>query len=478
MNGHVLDWSKPWQHYFEETTRIPHGSYHEQPLSDWLVSFAKEQNLEYKQYPCGNVIIKAPASAGYEDHPAVVIQAHMDMVWEKTAESTHDFLTEPLKLRIEDGWLMATDTTLGADDCTGVAYMLAILADKTLPHPPLECVFTVSEETGMEGAFKMEPADLTGLRFISLDGGGEGRSTVITSAGGVKCKETIPLHRAATDREGFRLTVDGLSGGHSGICIGQEKGNAIRLCARVLNRMRECGPLFLADIAGGDKDNAIPRTCTAEFSGYALKEDLEQILREEEEKIRGELAYSDPEVRISLESCRVQWLIDPESTDRLIDFLLLVPGPVQHRSMVLDLVTASENLASVKITEEGAGISVSLRAERGSYLETMANELRMLSSLYGESHAEYGSYPSWAYEEKSALRDTFCEVMTQLTGSETVLQAVHGGLECGVFKSKWPGMEIVTFGPKAENVHTPQERLNLESFDRCFGLLCSLLERL
>lgn len=478
MSEHVLDWSKSWQRYFEELTALPHGSYHEQPASDWLVEFAKEKGLEYKQYPCGNVIIYGPASPGYEDHPAVVLQAHMDMVPEKTADSTHDFLKDPLKLRIEDGWLMATDTTLGADDGTGVAYMMALLDGSGGPHPALECVFTVSEETGMEGAFQMKPEDLTGLRFISLDGGGEGRSTVITSAGGVKCKETIPLHRIHTDRDGYRLTVSGLSGGHSGICIGQEKGNAIRLCARVLNKMRVLGPMFLADIAGGDKDNAIPRTCRAEFSGFALLGDLEQILKEEVEKIRGELAHSDPEVSLTLEPCKVQWLMDPESTDRLIDYLMLIPGPVQHRSMVLDLVTASENLASIKIKEEGAEISVSLRAERGSYLETMADELRILTVLHGGNQDEYGRYPAWAYEEKSALRDTFCRVMQELTGEEVKLVAVHGGLECGVFKSKWPGMEIVTYGPKAENVHTPQERLNLESFDRCFGLLSSLLERL
>ena len=479
MGKFVLDWSKPWQKFFEEMTAIPHGSYHEQPLSDYLAAFAQARGLAYKQYPCGNVIICAPATAGYEDHVGVVLQAHMDMVWEKTADSTHDFLTEPLKLRVEDGWLMATDTTLGADDCTGVAYMLAILDDPKLPHPPLECVFTVSEETGMEGAFLMDPADLTGRHYVSLDGGGEGKSTVIASAGGVKCQETLPLHRIATDRAGYVLTVTGLSGGHSGICIDQEKGNAIRICARVLDALRACGPLFLSGIAGGDKDNAIPHTCTAVFTSYAAKADLERTVEEMAQTVKAELQYSDPGVTVTLAEGQADHLIDPADTDRLIDFLLLVPGPVRHRSAAIEgLTAASENLASVKMKEDGAVISISLRAERESYLQTMAKELKMLSALYGGTHSEYGRYPSWAYEEKSGMRDIFCSVMEELTGEKTKLQAVHGGLECGVFKSKWPDMEIVTFGPLAQNVHTPEERLNLESFDRCYGLLCSLLARL
>ncbi len=479
MGDYVLDRSKPWQRFFEETAAIPHGSYHEQPLSDWLADFARKRGLAFKQYPCGNVIIYKQASPGYEDHGGAVLQAHMDMVWEKTAESTHDFLTEPLKLQVRDGWLSAGDTTLGADDCTGVAYMLAILDDDSLPHPALECVFTVSEETGMEGAFAMDPADLSGRRYISLDGGGEGKSTVITSAGGVKCQETLPLHRIVTDRPGYELTVDGLSGGHSGICIDREKGNAIRICARVLDALRICGPLFLDGVEGGDKDNAIPRSCTAVFSAYAAKADLERVVRETEQTVKDELRFSDPGVTVTLRETRAEHLIDPADTDRLIDFLLMVPGPVRHRSAAIaGLVSASENLASVKMRPDGAVISVSLRAERTSFLQTMASELKRLSSLYGGSHMEYGRYPAWAYEEKSGMRDLFCSVMKELTGVETELQAVHGGLECGVFKSKWPEMEIVTFGPLAENVHTPQERLNLESFDRCYGLLCALLARM
>ena len=191
----VLDWSKAHQRYFEEMTRIPHGSYHEKQYSDYLAEFARSHGLRYKQYDIGNVIIYKEASKGYEDHPAVVIQAHMDMVCEKTPESSHDFEKDPLKLYIEDGWLCADGTTLGADDGTGVSYMLAILEDNTLAHPALECVFTAMEEIGLDGALALEPEDIKGRRYINLDGGGGGVETVTTAAGGLRWNGSMNLHR-------------------------------------------------------------------------------------------------------------------------------------------------------------------------------------------------------------------------------------------------------------------------------------------
>lgn len=475
----VLDWSKAYQKYFEEMASIPHGSHHEKQYSDYLVDFARKHGLKYKQYDIGNVIIYKEASAGYEDHPAVVIQAHMDMVCEKTPESAHDFEKDPLDLYVEDGWLHARGTTLGADDGTGVCYMLAILADEALAHPALECVFTVLEEIGLDGALALEPEDLKGRRYINLDGGGGGVETVTTAAGGLRWNGILKVHWADTEKQGYRLTVGGLAGGHSGGCIHMEKGNAIKICARVLKELRKAGTVTLSAMDGGSKDNAIPRDCWAEFAADIEEEKLKNVVSAMEGQLREELRYSDNGLAITLERKSVAQVWSQEESDKLADLLFICPTGMRHKNMnIKDHTIASENLAVVKTAGQQVKVSVSMRSAFESYIQEMEEELEILGDLYGLSQEKTGRYPAWGYEEQSPLREAMRETVKRCTGKDLVEKAVHGGLECGVAKNKWPDMDIITMGPTAEAVHSPDECLDLQSFDDCYKVLCDLLAHL
>lgn len=477
----ILDWTKPYHRFFEEMTRIPHGSYHEKAYSDYLAEFARERGLRYKQYDIGNVIIYKEGTPGYESHPAVVLQSHIDMVWEKAPESNHDFMKDPLELYIEDGWLHARGTTLGADDGTGVAYMLSILDDKTIPHPPLECVFTVQEEVGLHGAFALEPEDLKGRRYISLDDGGGGMITTITSAGGMGWSGILAVPCCRVVREGYRLIVGGLQGGHSGECINQEKGNAIKICTRVLKELQKQGRLTLADFQGGCKDNAIPRDCQAVFVSELDKGQICDIVEKTALTIQGEYRYSDEGLQIWAEPFQVETVWDQKASDRLLDFLFLCPNGMRHHSMKIPgLTTASENLAVVRMEpeQEQVVISLSLRAAEESYLDEMAEELQLLADLYSISFETSSRYPAWGYEENSYMREVMKKAVKTVMGRELELLAVHGGLECGVFKNKWPDMDMVTLGPVGKDVHSPDERMDLESFDECYALLKEFLRLL
>lgn len=475
----VLDWSKAYQKYFEEMAGIPHGSYFEKQYSDYLVDFARNHGLKYKQYDIGNVIIYKDASEGYEDHPAVVLQAHMDMVCEKTPESSHDFEKDPLDLYIEDGWLHARGTTLGADDGTGVCYMLAVLADDSLPHPALECVFTAMEEIGLDGALVLEPDDLKGRRYINLDGGGGGVETVTTAAGGLRWNGVMEVHGNAAGKTGYRLTVGGLEGGHSGGCIHLEKGNAIKLCARVLREFQKEGAITLSAIDGGSKDNAIPRDCWAEFVTDIEEEKLEKAVSVLGAALKEELRCSDSGLTVVLEKADVAVTWSQEESDKMVELLFLCPTGMRHKNMnIKDHTVASENLAVVKTAGGKVKVSVSMRSAFESYIEEMEQELEILGRLYGLCQEAAGRYPAWGYQEKSPLREAMREAVKRCTGKELVEKAVHGGLECGVAKNKWPDMDIITMGPTAEAVHSPDERLNLKSFDDCYEVLCDLIKHL
>lgn len=480
--GHILDWTKPYHRFFEEMTRIPHGSYDEQSYSDYLTAFAAERNLKYKQYEIGNVIIYKEGSPGYEDHPAVVLQSHMDMVCEKVPESKHDFRKDPLDLYIEDGWLHARGTTLGADDGTGVAYMLSVLDDDTLCHPPLECVFTVQEEVGLGGAFALKQEDLKGRRYISLDDGGGGMFTTITSAGGMVWNGN--LKTSITDeyhgkKNGFCMKIGGLQGGHSGESINQEKGNAIKICARILKELQKSDILTLSDLEGGSKDNAIPRDCRVKFVSAMEYDQIDRIVQETVLLIRREYQYSDAGVWASVTQVQTENVWTQEVSDRLLDFLSVCPDGMRHHSMKIpSLTTASANLAAVRSEAGEVTISISLRAAEESLLDKLELELEILAKLFHISCKTGSRYPAWGYEENSYMREVMKKAVKASMGKDLELLAVHGGLECGVFKSKWPDMDMVTLGPVGKDVHSPDERLDLQSFDDCYELLKEFLQML
>lgn len=477
----ILNHDICYERFFEEMTRIPHGSCHEQQYSDYLVQFAKDRGLRWKQYEIGNVIIYKEASDGYENHPPVILQAHMDMVCEKESWSEHDFLKDPLDIYLEDGWLKARGTTLGADDGTGVAYMLAILDDDSLAHPPLECVFTVMEEVGLDGAFAIKKEDLSASRLIGLDDGGGGKETYVSSAGGL----TVTLNKAypAVPITGspFELTIDGLSGGHSGECISEEKGNAIKICARLLDRLQKDVPIQIGSMHGGSKDNALPRSCTATFWAPVQKDALEAIINDLFPQILAEQTAtgSIPRLEIHPLTTTEAHALSAETSRAFTEMLLIMPDGFRHKNVSFPgFTSASENFAILNLEAGEVSMEISLRAMYDSHKELMRREIEIIAGLYGLDMKTSADYPGWPYREHSELREKLAPITKEFHGQELKPIAVHGGLECSIFSRLLDPVDIVTIGARGVDVHTPQERLDMESFAVTYQILIRLLREL
>lgn len=475
----VLDWSIPYQKHFEEMSRIPHGSYHEKAYSDYLAAFAKAHDLRYKQYEVGTILIYKDASPGYEDHPPVMLQAHLDMVCEKTPDSTHDFLKDPLELYIKDGWLRAKNTTLGADDGVGVAYILAILEDDSIPHPPLECVFTVQEEVTSEGVDVLQPEDISARRMIGLDDVG-GTTTYVSSAGGISLKFSRPIVREDTAKAGYRLTVGGLSGGHSAF-IADEKGSAIKIAVRILYGLSKlCGDLQLVSVDGGAASNAIPTDCEAVFVSDGPADKIRSFVDKLSKEIGRELEFSDKRLTVEIKSCAEPGrAIIPEETEALLNFFYLLPDGFRHKSMKIEgLTVASENLGTLHTGETEVSAQNLIRGALESYLTDMDQECRLLADLFGFRVEVLDHYSAWAYRDHSPMRSLLMDTYREITGRDLQPIAVHGGLECGHFSGMYPDMDIATIGPTVLDVHTVDEALSLESFARMYRVVLAMLKQL
>ncbi|MBR6615708.1 MAG: beta-Ala-His dipeptidase [Lachnospiraceae bacterium] len=474
----VLNHDKPHQKYFEELSRIPRASYKEEACADYLVEFAKTHGLAYKRDELHNVIIYKPASVGYEEHGAVILQAHTDMVCEKNADCDHDFDTEPLELYVEDGILRARGTTLGADDGMGCAYMLAML-ESDLLSPALECVFTVQEEVGLIGAFALKAEDFKAKRYINLDFGGKGIGTCTTSAGGEMIGLRKPVEFEACSDPVYRLFVTGLKGGHSGGCINRELGNALKICARILKEISGSCDLRIVKLDGGLKNNAIPRECEALIASTAKEEEIRKAFERMEAKVRNEIKFQEPEFAVTFEKAEGSFAICEEISSDIIDLMYLLPTGLRHKSLQIeDLPIASENLASVRCGKDYVEFQYSLRAEKMSYRDQMEQELCILAGIYDMKIDVYNKFPSWEFNPDSALRATLCKVFKEKNGFEMELLATHGGLECGVFCDLLPGLDGVTIGAECDGAHTPKEQMNLASFDQTFELLAAFLKEL
>lgn len=474
----VLNHKLLHQKYFEELSRIPRASFKEKKCADYLVNFAQEHQLDYIRDEIDNVIIYKPASPGYENHPPVLLQGHTDMVCEKVAGCTHNFDSEPIDLYIENGILKAHGTTLGADNGVGCAYMLAVLALE-LPHPPLECVFTVREEVGLLGALSLKAEYFHATRCINLDFGGGGVGTCVTSAGGelIQLKKTV-MNSPCSDNT-YRLVVSGLKGGHSGTCIHLECGNAIKVCGRILKRISTRGTLRIAMLNGGTGNNAIPRTCEAVFTSRMAETELRNIFKSIQTDIYHELKSHEPDLEITLEQTVVTSALTEKLSTDILDFLSLLPTGMRHKSLQFEnLPIASENLASVCLNEEQIEFHYSLRANQMSFMEMMETELCILSERFHVDIRVYNQYPSWEYKENSKLREILCSVFRLHHGTDMSIMAIHGGLECGIFKHLLPELDIITLGAATANVHTPDEQLDLNSFDFSFQILTEVLKQL
>lgn len=470
-----FDLKKPYCFYFNEIAKIPHGSYDEKRLSDYLVKFGKDRGLKTIQDENLNVIIYKDASEDYKTSKPLLLQAHMDMVCEKNKDSKHDFKTDPLDLYVEDNWLKAKGTTLGADDGTGVAYMLAILDDNSLKHPPLECCFTVKEEVGLIGALHLDPSLFKARRMISLDGGGE-VSTGISSAGGCVVTQTFNLKWLNNKKPSYRLFITGLSGGHSGGEIHKEKGNANKIAFRILKELNI--PLNLISAQGGLKDNAIPRECEIVFASDIPFEEIKNKVTKSSNNILKELEFSDNGFKCLLEKTTDrEKAMDTKLSQEIIDYIFLLPDGFKHRSMAIEgLTLTSLNLGILETENEKLTIISSLRSALDCSIDHLIDEIKTLASLFNVHIKTSARYPGWNYKADSDMRKKLNKVIETIYHKPLVEMATHGGCECGVFAAMSKDMDILTYGPITEDIHSPKERLDLASFDRAYMVLTSLIK--
>lgn len=473
----VLDLNKPHHKYFNDLCMIPHGSYNEAKLADYLVKFATDRNLEYVRDGMNNVVIYKKATAGYENAKPLLLQAHVDMVCEANKSTDFNFETDSLKLVVKDGWLEAEGTTLGADDGHGVAYMLAILDDENLPHPNLECCFTVQEEVGLFGALGLDPNLFKARRMVSLDGGGE-VTTAISSAGGVLVESVIDVTKMANTNPTYKLFVTGLSGGHSGGEIHKEKGNANKLVVRILKEITLAGVCVnLVSLEGGLKDNAIPRECEAVFTSCSSVEEINKALAASIKNIETELEFSDAGFKCTCDAVdTVSACMDDASTAKVLNYIYLIPNGFMARSMAIEgLTLTSLNNGIIRTNEDAVVLTTSIRSAIESGIDNLINTIFTLASLFGINCTTSARYPGWNYKAVSPMRELLDKVVMKNNGENLKCIATHGGCECGVFAAMSDEMDILTYGPVTEFIHTPDERMCLDSFDRSYKILTDLV---
>ena len=476
----ILDETKPYFKYFEDLTTIPHGSYNEKQLADYIEEFAKRNKLHYIRDNMDNLIIYKDGQGGLENHDPVMLQGHIDMVNEKNNNSNHDFNKDPLDLYIEDGWLKARGTTLGADDGVAVAYMLALLENKEVKHPPLDCVFTVQEEVGLFGAANIKKKDIRARRMINMDSGGE-TVTSVSSSGGRRTIISKDYTTQVNSDITYSLDITGLLGGHSGGCIHLERGNANKLAFRILHDLLISNvSIRLVNIFGGLKENAIPREATITFTTNENKTRLMTLFEQSASKIKTELEFSDAQFNATLKQTRTaSTAIDQKTSADIIRMVFLMPNGFKARSMKIEgLTTVSLNLGVMRLENGKFNLYYATRSPMASAIEQLSNEIDEIASIFHATTAHMADYPGWNYEEHSPLRKTMKEMVKEFFNTTLEEHAAHGGLETGTFKGEIPEMDIVTFGPISKNAHTPDECLNLESFERCYYALCDFLARL
>jgi len=464
--------------FFEEICSIPHGSRNEKAISDYLVKFAKDRGLKYIQDEVNNVIIFQEGTCGYEDHPPVILQGHMDMVCEKDASCPIDLATEGLDVTHDGHCVFARGTTLGGDDGIAVAYALALLDDTSIPHPPLEVVITTDEEIGMLGASAIDLSMLKGRTLINIDSEDEGIFTV-SCAGGARATINLPEERRSVYGPCIRLSVDGLKGGHSGIEIGQNRANANKIMGQFMSRIQALMPLCLTSFSGGSKDNAIPRSCQATLVAMGIGLDrINGIAEALQSEVRE--TYDEPDATV--QAFDVDALggnaLTTECTAKVIALLCSAPNGVQRMSSDIEgLVQTSLNLGIAKLGNS-MSLTFSVRSSVNSEKEELLQRLRDLAAFHGASYSQMGEYPAWEYKADSKLRDVMVKTYTDMFGKEPQVVAIHAGLECGLFSDKLPGLDCVSVGPQMHDIHTSREKLEIASTERTWKFLLEVLKAL
>lgn len=466
---------------FEAITRVPRPSKKEEKIRDYLVGWAKKHGLEHRCDVAGNVVIRKPATAGWEERPTVILQSHMDMVCEKNSDVAFDFERDAIRTCVDGGWVRAEGTTLGADDGIGMAAALAMLASDAVEHPALEALFTVDEETGLTGAFGLGEGMLTGKYLINLDSEDEGE-LFIGCAGGVDTVATFsPMVTPAPDGfEYFRIDVKGLAGGHSGDDIDKGRANSNKLVARLLYELLPYG-LVLNRFDGGNLRNAIPREAFAVFGVPAESAgDVCERCRAFAVEIVEEFKYTEPNLQMTLNKIEgVEWVLDPVTMQSLVGALVGLPNGVLAMSHAVEgLVETSTNLASVKFGAEGIVVTTSQRSSVESAKRYAAQTVEAVLRLSGAEVAHSDGYPGWTPDPDSHLLRVTEQCYERLFAVKPKVRAIHAGLECGLFLEKYPELDMVSFGPTLRGVHSPDERLEIATVQKFWDLLCAVVRSL
>lgn len=468
-------------YYFGELAKIPHGSRNTKEISDYLVQFANNHELFSIQDEMNNVIIIKEASSGYENAAPVIIQGHMDMVCEKENGCIIDFAKDGLDLYIDGDFLKARGTTLGGDDGIAVAYALALLEASDIPHPRLEVIVTVDEEIGMLGAAEIDLSMLKGRMMLNIDSDEEG-IFICGCAGGMSVHTCIPVTRTRQSGTKFTITVNGLSGGHSGVEIDKEHGNADIIMGRVLRCIFNETPFGILSLEGGMKDNAIPRECTAEILlSDDKKEAVYEIVKQMDTILKKELVSSDSGVTVSCtpDGSTEGDALDFSSVNRVIYYLRTVPNGILHMSQQMNgQVETSLNLGIMKLTEDALTTVTSVRSSVSTRKAEVYDKVAAIVEMLGGTAETTGDYPAWEYKQDSALRPTVEKVYEKLFHKKPVFETIHAGLECGLISEKIENLDCVSFGPANYDIHTPKERLSISSTGRIWDFLTEFLREM
>ena len=469
-------------HFFEELSRIPRGSGNTAAASAWCAAFAQERGLPCRRDEAGNVVIWKAASPGYEDRPAVILQGHLDMVCVQDAGVNHDFASQGLQLYADGDFVRARGTTLGGDNGIAVAMILAVLAENSLPHPPIEAVFTVDEEIGLLGAAALDCSDLSGRALINLDSEDEGVLTV-SCAGGARCDISGELAVEKAPGLLCTLTISGLQGGHSGMEIGKGLANANKLLGACLEALSDRVPVRLASLRGGDQDNAIPKEAQAELViPLGEAETLAALTNHWAKTAAAEFAATEPGLTAAF-TCQdapgTHSALGSEDSRQFISLLQAYPNGVLAMSRdIPGLVQTSLNLGILRLEGGVYQLSSSIRSSVGAEKEALSRRLEELASQFGAQFGQRGDYPAWEYRKDSPLRETMVQVFQQQYGRAPTVEAIHAGLECGLFAGKLPGLDAVSLGPDLQEVHSTRERLSISSTERTWRYLTAVLEAL
>lgn len=465
-------------YYFEQLCAIPHGSGNTKAVSDFLVRFAQEQGIHYEQDEWNNVLFYQEGTCGYENHEPVILQGHMDMVCDKDEDCAIDMQTQGLDIAHDGEYVFAKGTTLGGDDGIAVAMAMALLADKTIPHPPLEVILTVDEETGMEGAAGVDLSRFRGRRMVNIDSEEEGVFTV-SCAGGARATIFLPVERRAVYGPCIRLTVEGLQGGHSGVEIHKNRANANKQMGILLHRVQEKMPICLTKLSGGAKDNAIAHTCQATLVALGMDlPSINHICQQLQAEIRQQFDEPNAVVRGDDVEAMGGNALSTQDTEKVIALLQAVPNGVQAWSEdIAGLVQTSLNLGVVTM-DDGLKMTFAVRSSVNSEKRELLERLQTIATEFNAQYSQMGNYPAWEYRKASPLRDTMVRVYQRIYGKAPEVVAIHAGLECGLLSEKLPGLDCVSIGPNMKDIHTSREKLEIASAERTWKFLLEVLKNL